>query len=103
MAGPARSAGAGAAPVLRRYCAGVSTTLRLNRRPKKLLSWSPTSVAAASTGSSLDSSICLAPSRRSMCTHSSGLMPVACVKRRLKVRSGTPDSDAICVTGDSLR
>ena len=30
-------------------------------------------------------------------------MPVACVKRRLKVRSGRPDSATICATGDSTR
>ena len=56
---------------------------------------------AASPGRTA-ASICLASSSRTWCTYSSGAMPVAWAKRRLKVRSGSCDSCTMCATGAGL-
>jgi hypothetical protein len=89
-------------PKRSRYCAGVRPILRRNRRPKKLVSSYPTCSAIDSIDSPSVSSIYLASSSRSACTYSSGDKPVAFTKRRMKVRSGSPDSFVIALTGDGL-
>jgi GntR family transcriptional regulator/MocR family aminotransferase len=93
---------AAAASALRRYrrlSAGLASAYRLLRRRRSIrASAKPTVRAAASTVAPCPIR-CSARSRRRTCWYRRGVMPVAATKRRVRVRSLTPQSAARSASG----